>query len=81
LIFKVVRGRMVDARVIYLCEICFRVTDKPEECLEGHRMIRCDVGEPGSERSRPLYDEEGRLKTHAPLWWLERQQAEMESRG
>ncbi|MDQ4076085.1 MAG: hypothetical protein M3220_07540 [Chloroflexota bacterium] len=65
---------VVASRIVYICEICFRASDTPDTCCGGHRMVRCDAGEPGSERSRPLYDDEGRLLTHAPRWWLERHQ-------
>lgn len=64
---------MPAERVIYICENCFKASDAEGECC-GHAMIRCETGEPGSERSRPLYAEDGRLRSHAPRWWLERHQ-------
>jgi hypothetical protein len=35
-------------------------------------MARVDAGVPGDERSKPLMDEHGNLKTRAPIWWVER---------
>ncbi len=64
---------MATARIVYLCRHCFAASEAAGDCAGcGHAMVRCDAGEPGSERSRPLYDAEGRLLTHAPRWWLER---------
>jgi hypothetical protein len=34
-------------------------------------MIRCDAGQPGDERRRPVIDERGNIKSHAPRWFLE----------
>ncbi|MFQ5855130.1 MAG: hypothetical protein ACE5LU_05750 [Anaerolineae bacterium] len=43
----------------------------PRTCCE-LEMIRIDAGVPGDERSKPLMDEQGNLKTRAPVWWVER---------
>lgn len=62
---------MAARRIFYMCEHCFQVHAESRICC-GHRMAQCDAGEPGSDRSRPLYTAEGELRSHAPRWWLER---------
>lgn len=57
-------------RIIYVCEVCLLISTEPGE-HHGRPMFRCDAGEPGSERSRPLMTPDGELKTHAPAWWVE----------
>lgn len=58
-------------RIIYICQECFTIAEEPRECCE-HEMVRIDAGCPGDERSKPLMDEHGNLKTRAPVWWVER---------
>ncbi len=58
-------------RIIYLCGHCFKIGDEPWECC-GRQTIRYDAGVPGDPRSKPLMDEQGNLKTRAPVWWVER---------
>lgn len=60
-----------EHRVIYICPECFTIAENLRECCE-HNMIRVDAGVPGDERSKPLIDEGGNLKTRAPVWWVER---------
>ncbi len=69
---------MAVTRIVYICENCFRASADEGECC-GHPMVRCDAGEPGGERSRPLYDSAGRLQSHAPRWWVERHQQAKQS--
>ena len=54
-----------EHRIVYLCEVCFAISDKPSEHHE-HAMIECDAGYPGDDCTRPVTDEAGRLLTHAP---------------
>jgi len=54
----------------YLCPICFEVSESERE-HHGRPMIRCDAGEPGDERRKPVINDGGHLKTHAPRWLLE----------
>lgn len=56
--------------IFYLCPYCFEVSEV-EGDHHGHRMIRCDAGEPGDERRKPVIDERGNLKSRAPRWFLE----------
>lgn len=58
-------------RIIYVCQDCFTIAEEPRKCCE-HRMVRIDAGTPGDERSKPLTDAGGNLKTRAPVWWVER---------
>jgi len=58
-------------RIIYICQTCLRIAAEPEVCHD-QPMSRCDVGAPGSERSKPVMTPDGELMTHAPLWWVER---------
>ena len=60
-----------EHRIIYVCQECFTMAGEARTCCE-HKMIRLDAGIPGDERSKPLMDERGNLKTRAPLWWVER---------
>jgi hypothetical protein len=54
----------------YLCPMCFEVSEVERE-HHGHRMICCDAGQPGDERRKPVIDERGNVKSHAPRWFLE----------
>ncbi len=57
-------------RLVYICRVCHRVGQRPPECHPGN-AVECDAGTPGDERSKPLFDERGRLVTRAPKWWVE----------
>jgi hypothetical protein len=54
----------------YLCPMCFEVSGVEGE-HHGQRMICCDAGQPGDERRKPVIDERGNVKSHAPRWFLE----------
>ncbi len=56
-------------RIVYMCEVCFAVSDKPT-LHHGQPMIECDAGCPGDDVTRPVVDEQGRILTHAPKWWV-----------
>lgn len=62
---------MSEHRIIYICQDCFTIAEEPRKCCD-HDMARIDAGAPGDERSKPLMDEHGNLKTRAPVWWVER---------
>ena len=56
--------------MFYLCPICFEVSEF--ECEHhGRPMVRCDAGQPGDERRKPIINGGGNLKTRAPRWFLE----------
>jgi hypothetical protein len=57
-------------RKIYICRICHRVDQRPMTCHPG-QSVTCDAGSFGDERSRPLFDKNGRLVTRAPKWWVD----------
>ncbi len=56
-------------RIVYICEVCFAVSDKPIE-HHNHTMIECDAGSPGDDMTKPVTDAAGHLLTHAPKWWV-----------
>jgi hypothetical protein len=57
-------------RSVYICRVCHLVGLKPLNCHPGNSVV-CDAGEPGDERSKPLFDRQGRLVTRAPKWWVD----------
>ena len=61
---------MNASTIFYLCPMCFEVSDV-EGQHHGRSMLRCDAGQPGDERRKPLMDARGNLRTHAPRWFLE----------
>ena len=61
---------MNTERILYLCLTCFEVS-RSEADHHGRRMVCCDVGAPGDERRKPAMDHSGRLKSHAPRWYLQ----------
>ena len=56
--------------IFYLCPICFEVSESERE-HHGRVMVRCDAGEPGDERRKPVINGGGNLKSRAPRWFLE----------
>ncbi len=58
------------ARTVYVCPECHIISPT---AMQHHdeAMIECDAGEPGDERSKPVFDAHGRLVTRAPRWWVE----------
>jgi len=56
--------------IFYLCPVCFETSESGVE-YHRHQMIRCDAGQPGDERRKPLVDDSGQLKSRAPRWFLE----------
>jgi hypothetical protein len=34
-------------------------------------MVKCDVGEPGDERRKPIVDRFGKYVSRAPRWYIE----------
>ncbi len=63
-------------QAIYVCRVCHRVDQRPLTCHPG-KMLRCNTGAPGDERSKPLFDARGRLVTRAPKWWVDACQDEI----
>lgn len=54
----------------YICPTCFETSETPREC-HGQMMIHCAALPAGHEDLKPLFDEEGNLKTRAPAWFVE----------
>jgi hypothetical protein len=61
---------MMTQVIFYLCPKCFEVREVSRE-EHRHRMLRCEPGDPGSERRKPPVDARGHLMTRAPRWYLE----------
>ncbi len=51
----------------YLCTICFKTSENEEEC---HTMMVPVTGASFEDRQRKPLEEDGRLTTHAPRWFL-----------
>ncbi len=60
----------MGGRIVYVCMECHRVGEEPTQCHPGQSQS-CDIGEPGTERTLPLFDARGNLLTRAPRWWVE----------
>lgn len=58
------------SREVYVCRVCHLVGWRPLTCHPG-QSVQCNAGAPGDERSKPLFDAEGRLVTRAPKWWVD----------
>jgi hypothetical protein len=54
----------------YLCPSCFDTSETPGDC-HGRAMIRFDSSEMDLEECKPEIDEEGRLHSRAPRWFLQ----------
>jgi hypothetical protein len=54
----------------YICPTCFNVKETPGTCHE-HPMIHCQEMAIADKRRRPEMDEEGRLQSDAPRWFLQ----------
>ncbi len=61
---------MANDLVLYICPICFRVSETEDECHE-HLMVLCETGHPGDERRKPVSDQFGNFVSRAPRWYLE----------
>ncbi len=51
----------------YLCTICFKTSENEEEC---HMMMVPVTGASFEDQQRKPIEEDGRLITHAPRWFL-----------
>ena len=61
---------MANVRIVFVCSVCHRVGEQILPCHPG-TSVECEMGEPGGERSLPLFDQHGHLLTRAPKWWVE----------
>ena len=66
---------MRNPYLFYLCPHCFNHSETPGEC-HGQAMLRCDPGEPGSNRRKPPHAANGQLLSRAPVWFLEAMSAQ-----
>ncbi len=59
--------------VVYLCPNCLNSEESEGPCsVCGTLVVECNAGEPGDPGRRPLIDEKGRVRSRAPIWWLNR---------
>lgn len=57
---------------IFLCPACMTPAETAGECPEcGTVVIECRPGDADDPCRRPLMDEQGRVLTRAPVWWLQ----------
>lgn len=61
---------MESERVLYICPVCFQVCESERECHD-HKMLACNVGEPGTEQRKPVKDRFGHFVSRAPRWFLD----------
>lgn len=54
----------------YICPICFNVAEEPGK-HHGRERVFCEELPVGDEKLKPILDNRGDLKTHAPRWFLE----------
>jgi hypothetical protein len=61
----------VESERIYLCPSCLTPADSGGPCRNcGETVIECKPGDPDDPCRRPLIDDQGRVRTRAPLWWV-----------
>ena len=61
---------MNASMTFYLCPTCFYASETPDSMHE-HMLLRMDPGLPGSERRKPVTDNNGRILSAAPRWFSE----------
>jgi len=61
---------MAEMDTFYICPKCFQVCETERECHR-HQMVKCNAGQPGDERRRPVTDQFGQTVSRAPRWYLE----------
>ena len=59
----------MSEKVMYICPVCFRVCETEEQCHQ-HKMIECQVGNPGEDLRKPVTDRFGQYVSRAPRWFL-----------
>lgn len=55
--------------IFFLCPKCFTLREGDSE-PHHHGMIRVDASKLTEEQRKPLFDEEGKLVSRAPKWFL-----------
>ncbi len=61
---------MDEQQAFYLCPTCFE-TSETFDRRHPHNMIRVEPAGLDDEQRRPILDDEGRVMTRAPRWFLE----------
>ncbi len=62
---------MTRRLIFYLCPKCFKLREGDVEGHEHGKMIRFDASTLTPEQRKPLFDQQGRLVTRAPRWFLQ----------
>jgi hypothetical protein len=60
---------VTTSMIFYLCPKCFELREGDSED-HPHGMIRFDASRFTDEERKPIFDEKGKLLTHAPAWFL-----------
>lgn len=59
------------AEIVYLCPKCLQGQEAAGPCPnDGTQLIECEPGSRDDPARRPIIDNEGRVLTRAPRWWL-----------
>jgi hypothetical protein len=59
----------VSDQELYICPVCFAVSEHADDSHEHGKLIRCKVGKPGEEIRKPVKDAHGRYFNRAPRWF------------
>ncbi len=61
---------MSNTALFFICPTCF--TASKEDCFcHGHQMIECPQLDAADYRRKPPFDASGRLRSRAPIWFLQ----------
>lgn len=56
---------------VYVCSRHLIIQAEPGDCPKcGRTLIECTPGSEDDPNRKPLIDQEGRVLTRAPIWWL-----------
>lgn len=58
---------MSDEIEFYICQMCFRTSEKGEVCHS--TMIPVVSGKPGDSRRKPIKNNYGKYFSRAPMWY------------
>lgn len=62
---------MIETSVVYICPRCLNSEEEEGPCgVCGTEVLVCETGSIGDRSRCPLIDEQGRVRTRAPRWWL-----------
>lgn len=62
---------MIDTTVVHICPRCLNCEEGQGPCrVCGTEVLACEAGSTEDRIRRPLIDNQGRVRTRAPRWWL-----------